>query len=292
MACQVIRNPATNEIMSVLAPNGAVSKLYDKILSLPEVEGDKETAALIWAHTYTDTFRAATKYGLRLDPNGESEIVDIAGQPFFIVVGVTEVLAYPVYSKASKLIGLNNKYVRRMATTASEILSSRIRTAIKASTTPPTTIRHALRNIKYYSGTVIPSEHKTLAEALEKVFNVMGDYDVPLYYINPTAVDPDWVFDGAYSPMLNAVTIREDQSLKRTAEVVIHEAVHVITNSRLYSDPEFALQVAKLMDASDVLKEEFPYAFTNEHEFLSEAMSNVKFQKALNEIPNPNGETV
>jgi hypothetical protein len=56
MACKIKRHPVTKEIMTVLAPNGEDSILFKSILNLPSVP-DKETAALVWAHTYTDNFK-------------------------------------------------------------------------------------------------------------------------------------------------------------------------------------------------------------------------------------------
>ncbi len=74
MACSIIRNSATNELESVLAPNGKESILFDSILKL---QPDAEQALRMWAQAYTPSFK--TVYGdwekgessLKLDANQE-----------------------------------------------------------------------------------------------------------------------------------------------------------------------------------------------------------------------------
>lgn len=55
MSCKVIYKDG--EVSKVLAPNGAESKLFKDILSLPEVNGDKEMALRLYAQTFTPQFK-------------------------------------------------------------------------------------------------------------------------------------------------------------------------------------------------------------------------------------------
>lgn len=86
MACSIIRNTVTNELQSVLAPNGKESILFDSILKL---QPDAEQALRMWAQTYTPSFKNI--YGdwengessIKLDANQEPSLSDI-NLPAFI----------------------------------------------------------------------------------------------------------------------------------------------------------------------------------------------------------------
>jgi hypothetical protein len=56
MGCSIIRNPDTNQIERVLAPNGNESTLYDDILFIMGPEA-KEDALRLWGLTYTPKFK-------------------------------------------------------------------------------------------------------------------------------------------------------------------------------------------------------------------------------------------
>lgn len=55
MSCSIIQDPITKEIISVLAPNGQPSRLYQEILN--NIEPDREKALRLWAQVYTPTFK-------------------------------------------------------------------------------------------------------------------------------------------------------------------------------------------------------------------------------------------
>lgn len=55
MSCSIIQDPITKEIISVLAPNGQPSRLYQEILN--NIEPDKQKALRLWAQVYTPTFK-------------------------------------------------------------------------------------------------------------------------------------------------------------------------------------------------------------------------------------------
>jgi hypothetical protein len=52
--CSIIRNPQTNDIVRVLAPNGKDSNLFK---SITDFVSDKEEAIKMWAYAYTDSFK-------------------------------------------------------------------------------------------------------------------------------------------------------------------------------------------------------------------------------------------
>ena len=56
MACSIIRNKS-GEIKTVLAANGKDSILYQNILEIPAMAGDKEQALRMWAIAYTPEFK-------------------------------------------------------------------------------------------------------------------------------------------------------------------------------------------------------------------------------------------
>ena len=91
MACSIIRNKS-GEIKKVLAANGKDSILYNEILSLPAIAGDKEQALRMWAIAYTPEFK--NRHGdwengestITLDDNGEPVIGHVA--PYKDMAGV------------------------------------------------------------------------------------------------------------------------------------------------------------------------------------------------------------
>lgn len=104
MACSIIRNPQTNEIERVLAPNGQDSLLYK---SINESNPDKESSLRTWASVYTDTFKQSfgdwegVNQKLKNDPSLDditketilltlSGDLDINGEPLFETLPVEE----------------------------------------------------------------------------------------------------------------------------------------------------------------------------------------------------------
>ena len=84
MACKVIYDEK-KQIKQVLAPNNEESILYDSILNLPEINGDKQLALRQWASTYIDDFKESfgdwetnpDQFEGKLDVNGEPLITYI-----------------------------------------------------------------------------------------------------------------------------------------------------------------------------------------------------------------------
>ena len=81
MACRVIRNKNTNNIVRVLAKNGKESKLFKDIVNLGY---DKETALKKWALTLTPTFRQWFGDSKSVDRNGEPSISILNNDPVFV----------------------------------------------------------------------------------------------------------------------------------------------------------------------------------------------------------------
>src|SRR5688572_14035595 len=73
MACSVIRDAKTGEILKVLAPNGKESKLFKDIL--PLVDNNKAEALRLWAQVYTPTFKSWF---------GDSKVVDENREPALV----------------------------------------------------------------------------------------------------------------------------------------------------------------------------------------------------------------
>lgn len=78
MACKIFRNKE-GEIEVVKAPNGDVSKLYNDILSLPEVAKDKELAADLYLLAYTPSFKS---YFGDFEGGEAKGLVDQNNEPF------------------------------------------------------------------------------------------------------------------------------------------------------------------------------------------------------------------
>lgn len=84
MPCQVFRNPK-REIVKVVAPNGQPSKLYQDILALPELQGNREAALDIWLHAYTDRFKS--QFGdWEKSPKSFKGLLDSNGEPVYKTV--------------------------------------------------------------------------------------------------------------------------------------------------------------------------------------------------------------
>jgi hypothetical protein len=71
--------------------------------------------------------------------------------------------------------------------------------------------------------------------------------------------------------------------------VVLHEATHAAYHSLLESRPALKAQIRRLMEqvSQDGLSEFGRYGFTNEHEFLAEALANPEFQEHLSKTRMP-----
>lgn len=78
MACKIFRNKE-GQIEVVKAPNGDVSKLYNDILSLPEVAKDKELAADLYLLAYTPSFKS---YFGDFEGGEAKGLVDQNNEPF------------------------------------------------------------------------------------------------------------------------------------------------------------------------------------------------------------------
>lgn len=86
MACKVFRN--NNKIIKVLAPNDKESILFNDIVALPEINGDKELALRKWATIYMDDFKdefgdwesTPEAFEGKLDNNGEPLVQYIKGE--------------------------------------------------------------------------------------------------------------------------------------------------------------------------------------------------------------------
>lgn len=91
MACSIIRNKS-GEVDKVLASNGKDSILYNDILNIPAIAGDKEQALRMWAIAYTPEFK--NRHGdwengeatINLDANGEPVIGYVT--PFQDMAGI------------------------------------------------------------------------------------------------------------------------------------------------------------------------------------------------------------
>jgi hypothetical protein len=119
-----------------------------------------------------------------------------------------------------------------------------------------------------------------------------GVGDMPVHVI--TAEDMKRVYGndrplGLYDPNNKRVFISErvfEQGDAKLQHVLTHEAIHALTSHALDFDEKSVRLTKSLMD--EVLKHRpdlwTRYAFENEHEFLSEAMSNHQFQEELASI--------
>ena len=72
MACTVQRDPITNEIQKVLAPNGKESILFKE---LNNQLGDKEKALDAYSYVYTDNFINA--FGNWSEDDNLSDLLDL-----------------------------------------------------------------------------------------------------------------------------------------------------------------------------------------------------------------------
>jgi Inorganic Pyrophosphatase/Large polyvalent protein associated domain 39 len=99
---------------------------------------------------------------------------------------------------------------------------------------------------------------------------------------------------GYYDATPDHIIISDDlfeESAKHQNYVLLHEAVHAATSRLLDKDPVATKRIQALMDelkmygaANNAPDISSLYAFTNEHEFLAEAMSNKGFQDILAHI--------
>ena len=76
MACTVQRDPKTNEIQKVLAPNGKESILFKE---LNNQLGDKEKALDAYSYVYTDNF--INSFGNWQEDNNLSDLLDENNEP-------------------------------------------------------------------------------------------------------------------------------------------------------------------------------------------------------------------
>ena len=82
-SCSIIRNPNTNEIERVNAPNGKESKLYSDLL---ELQSNSEEALKLWAQVYTPSFKEW--FGdWEVDPQNASKVIDANGEPLVVYHG-------------------------------------------------------------------------------------------------------------------------------------------------------------------------------------------------------------
>lgn len=89
---------------------------------------------------------------------------------------------------------------------------------------------------------------------------------------------------GEYLASEHEIRIKKDATYK----TVLHEAIHAITARQIYLNPKYGTKIKSLykefMDQRT--KTEYAYGITNEHEFLSEAISNGNFRNELRAIPS------
>ena len=78
MACKIFRNDQ-GEVVTVKAPNGEESRLYNDIISLPEVAKDKELAVDMYLLAYTPSFKA---YFGDFEAGEAKGLVDQNNEPF------------------------------------------------------------------------------------------------------------------------------------------------------------------------------------------------------------------
>jgi hypothetical protein len=87
MSCSIFRNANTNEIEKILAPNGKESILFNSVLNLPEIAGDKEKALKTWAMVYTKPFK---QWFGDWEKGEGSKVVDSNGEPLLVYHGSAE----------------------------------------------------------------------------------------------------------------------------------------------------------------------------------------------------------
>jgi Inorganic Pyrophosphatase len=103
--------------------------------------------------------------------------------------------------------------------------------------------------------------------------------------------------EGLWSRKTRAVYIRKDvfEDKQKYSHVVLHELLHEAVNDALEKSTHAAEQVKRMMaevneyikGADDDAVRVAHYALTDEHEFISEALSNPEFQKLLSRIDMP-----
>lgn len=88
------------------------------------------------------------------------------------------------------------------------------------------------------------------------------------------------------------IDANEAKNQAAVAHVVLHEGMHIAVQEAIESSPNtkrvirsMMNQTAEALAGEPAVYKKFEYAFTNEHEFMSEAFSNPQFQEALAAIP-------
>jgi len=109
--------------------------------------------------------------------------------------------------------------------------------------------------------------------------------DVPIYYVTKDQIGTLSYENtlGFYSAQFNHIFMNMDRSPEQQAQTLIHEAVHAATVHAIEANPFLERDIARIMN--EVYSQDNSvasrYGFTDEKEFIAEAMSNPKFQRLL-----------
>ena len=99
-------------------------------------------------------------------------------------------------------------------------------------------------------------------------------------------MDNNTSIGGFYDYATNKIFVRDDiYDPEVTSHIVFHEALHAALAKTLDANPGFRMQVKALMKEAQAIGIQYDakskYAFTDEHEFLSEAFANKAFRDKL-----------
>ena len=115
MSCQVFRNN-DGQITRVEAPNGNESILFDSVLKLSEVNGDKEKALRMWAQVYTPAFKARfgdweviDVFEKQTKKSNISKMIDDNGEPLIQYLYSNDNINYNLAGTNSATDSLTNK---------------------------------------------------------------------------------------------------------------------------------------------------------------------------------------
>ena len=163
-----------------------------------------------------------------------------------------------------------------------------------------TTVREMLQGIMHELGVGTLKSGDLAKEFAQRLIDLVGD--MPVRYVSKKELYDYYKADGDKDPRgsgwlgfyhfnTHQIVIHDQNALHEdVVHTKFHEAVHAATSVALEKFPEFRKQIRQLMDASEKLgaKEYFPYAFTNEGEYVAEALSNKAFREGLAERSIPN----
>ena len=90
----------------------------------------------------------------------------------------------------------------------------------------------------------------------------------------------------SYNPAQNIIRVYSPVDLER---VVMHEMIHAATERAIKSQTDSGKKLRELFQMTKKAFGNRDYAFTNESEFIAEALTNVEFQKFLRSLAAPTG---